>query len=133
MGAFSVHFSTNINGNVRKYPHKLKGQSPDGVDTKRTVTGVDRGAVTALRSGQHGSAGPIVMTKQVATALASELKDGARISAYEKPAYFAAVAAANGDDVRVTDGTGHWRKFTATSAGAKAFFDGVRGVRVQRN
>lgn len=131
MGAWSVQFSSNINGNVRKYPHDLKGQAAATSTTMQTVTGVDRGAVQALRSGQNGS--EIVMTKDVAKKLATELKDGQRISAFEKPVYYAAIAAAKGEDVKVTDATGHWRKFTATDAGAKAFFDGVRGVRIQRN
>lgn len=131
MGAWSVHFSSNINGNVRKYPHNLKGQAAATSTTKQTVTGADRGAVETLRAGKQGS--EIVMTKQVGKELAASLADGSRVSAFEKPVYYAAIAAAKGEDVKVTDATGHWRKFTATDAGAKAFFDGVRGVRIQRN
>jgi hypothetical protein len=125
MGSFSAQFSTKIDGRTRKYPHNLNGQ-------QGTVSGVDTGVIAAIRSGQVGGK-DIVMTKKVGSALAREIADGGRVSAYEKPGYYAAIAASKGQDVMVTDATGHWRKFTATDAGAKAFFDGVRGVKIQRN
>ena len=126
MGSFSTQFSTKIDGRTRKYPHNLNGQNG-------TVSGVDPGAISAIRAGQKDSKSDIVMTQKVGARLAREIADGGRVSAYEKPAYYAAVAAAKGKDVMVTDNTGHWRKFTATDAGAKAFFDGVRGVKIQKN
>jgi hypothetical protein len=124
MGAFSTQFSTKIDGRTRKYPHNLNGQ-------QGSVSGVDPGAVNQIRNGQKNGK-DIVMTQRVGARLARELADGGRISAYEKPAFYAAVAAAKGQDVMVTDNTGHWRQFTATTAGAKSFFNGVRGTKIQK-
>ena len=129
MGTFSVQFSSKIMGKngleTRRFPHDLKGQNG-------TVAGADPGAVRAMRNGQVDGK-DMVMTKAVGKAIAREIADGARVSAYEKPVYFAAIAAAKGKDVFVTDATGHWRKLTATEAGAHAFFMGVKGVKIQKN
>ena len=125
MGQFSVQFSTQVNGKVRQYPHNLKGQ-------QHAVKGADRGAVEALRAGQVDGK-DIKMTQKVAKNVAAQLSDGNRISAYEKPVYFAAIQAAKGNEVFVTDATGHWRKLETTSAGAAALFAGVKGIRIAKN
>src|SRR3954469_12593766 len=104
MGSFSVQFSTKIaskNGTAtRLYPQNLKGQ-------EHAVKGSDPSAVWAMRAGQVDGK-DIVMTQKVGKSIAREVTDGGRVSAYEKPVFFAALAAAKGQDVMVTDGTGHW-------------------------
>jgi hypothetical protein len=44
--------------------------------------------------------------------------------------HYAVIAAAKGQDVKVTDATGHWRTLVVTPAGAKAFFEGVKGAQI---
>ena len=130
MGAFSVQFSAKVQTaeNETKYlwqyPHQRPGQHGD-------VDGVDPSAAQALRAGQKKD-GNIKLGRDATRKLAATLTDGGRISAYEKPVMNAAILAAKGQDVYVTDATGHWRSLTFTKAGAKALFDGVRGVKNPR-
>ena len=123
MGSFSVQFSTNIDGNIRRYPHDLRGQ-------EHGVSGVDPDAVYELRKGLTRDKSQIRVTAKIAKAVAADIADGGRVSAYEKPLHFAMLAAAKGQDVKVTDATGHWRPLVMSNAAAKAFFDGVKGVEI---
>ncbi|MCC6808210.1 MAG: hypothetical protein IT381_12365 [Deltaproteobacteria bacterium] len=128
MGAFSNQFSVRVQNSAgawRTYthPHQLQGQAG-------TISGTDPSAVAALRKGQDASTKDIWLTQPVARKLAAELVDGSRIAAYEKMPYLAALWAAEGRNVEVTDDTGHWRPLIATAAGAAALFAKTDGVRV---
>ena len=124
MSSYSVQFSTKINGRKRVYPHNLNGQSGN------SVSGVDPGAVRTLRSAQKGD--KFVVTQAIARKIATAVKDGARVSPFEKPVHFALLSAIDGKTVLATDKTVHYRALTMTDAAGRAYLKSMTGIKIQK-